>query len=259
MIKRIILSSIFAFFLFAVIEAQVEYIAHRGESYLAPENTSASAKLAWKLKDDAVEIDIHMSVDKKLLVIHDGNTKRTSGQDFSIKDSDSEDLRKLDVGSFKSEKYKGEKIPYLEEIIKTIPPGKKLVVEIKCSSDALPVLKNVVRKCKKQHQLVFIAFDWQTIVETKRMFPENPCYWLSSDKTEILKNIDEAAFKGLDGLDLRYSAIDQEIMDKAKQLKLDVWAWTVDDPGEAKRLINLGVTAITSNRPNWLESQIVKE
>src|SRR4030042_6528931 len=89
---------------------QVEIIAHRGASYLAPENTVASSMLAWELCSDAVEVDIYLSKDNRIMCIHDSNTKRTSGQDYVVKETDSGVLRKLDVGLFKDSKYKGEKI-----------------------------------------------------------------------------------------------------------------------------------------------------
>src|SRR5699024_7790571 len=94
-----------------------EIIAHRGASHLAPENTLASVKLGYALGADAVEIDVHLSKDKQILVNHDSDTKRTAqGKNHIIADTDAEELRKLDVGSWKGEKYKGEKMPFLHEV-----------------------------------------------------------------------------------------------------------------------------------------------
>lgn len=235
---------------------QIQYIAHRGESSCAPENTLAAFKLAWELNADAVELDIHLSKDHRIMVIHDGNTKRTTNKYFEIKSSKSRKIRKLDAGSFKDSTFRNEKIPFLEEVINTIPPNKQLFVEIKSSAEILPWLKKVVRKCEKKDQLVFIGFDWQTIVDTKHAFPKNSCYWLCSNKKEVLARMENTASEGLDGLDLYYPVIDEELMDKARKLKLDILAWTVDDPKEAKRLIGLGVKRITTNRTSWMKSQI---
>lgn len=151
--------SIFLFILLigTMLNAQVVFVAHRGESFLAPENTVAAANIAWSLNDEAVEIDVHMSADNRLMVIHDGNTFRTSGQKYVISESKAEDLRKLDVGSFKDQKFKGEKIPFLEEVITTLPKRKNLIIEIKASVDILPILKSIVQHSKKQKQLIFIA------------------------------------------------------------------------------------------------------
>jgi glycerophosphoryl diester phosphodiesterase len=255
--KRV-LSVTFFLIMIMVVHAQVDFIAHRGASSLAPENTVAAAKLAWELGADAVELDIYLTKDNRVMVIHDGNTKRTSGENYVVKNTDSEILRKLDVGSFKDEKYKGEKIPFLKEMIATIPEGKKLVVELKCGSEVLPFLKEVVKKSKKQEQIIFIGFDWQTIVDTKRTFPKNKCYWLCSKSDELVKRMSDIAQSGLDGIDLINSIIDQKAIDMAKEHNLVVVAWTVDDPKEAQRLINLGVTGITTNRPEWLKAQLKK-
>ena len=238
---------------------KVEIIGHRGASYLAPENTVASAKLAWELGADAVEADIYLSKDNKIIVSHDANTKRMSGKSYTIKTTDSDTLRKLDVGSVKDEKYRTEKIPFLEEIINTVPAGKELVVEIKCGSEVLPFLKKAVTRPGKNIKFVFISFDFQTISDTKKEFPDKSCYWLCSDRELLAKNITLIKGAGLDGISLSYNIIDDKVAGKARDLNLELFTWTVDDPVEAKRLISLGVKGITTNRPGWLNEQISKK
>jgi glycerophosphoryl diester phosphodiesterase len=234
----------------------VEIIGHRGASYLSPENTVASAKLAWELGADAVEADIYLSKDNKIMVSHDANTKRTSGKSYTIKETISDTLRKLDVGNFKDEKYKGEKIPFLEEIIRTVPSGKELVIEIKCGSEVLPYLKEIINRYVSDKKFVFISFDFQTISDTKKIFPDNSCYWLCSDPELLKKNINLVSGAGLEGISLSYTIIDEKVALQAKDLKLELFSWTVDDPAEAKRLITLGVKGITTNRPGWMNEQI---
>jgi glycerophosphoryl diester phosphodiesterase len=254
--------TIITFFVFFVLNmtAQNTFIAHRGASFVAPENTVAAAKLAWELGADAVECDIHLSKDNRIMVIHDSDTKRTcSGKkNLSIADSPSTLLRDLDAGIWKDEKYKGEKIPFLTEIIETVPEGKTLVVEIKCGSEVIPLLVRGMEKTTKKNQIVFICFDWKTIVEVKKTFPQNKCYWLSASKSGLHKKIVEAAENGLDGVNLHYSIIDEEVVKIAKENKLEVLAWTVDDPSEAKRLTGIGVTKFTTNRPDWLKEELGK-
>ena len=235
--------------------SQVEIIAHRGASWLAPENTVASAKLAWEKGADAVECDIWLTKDNRIICSHDGNTKRTTGQDFNVSETTSKVLRKLDAGSFKDEKYKGEKLPFLEELIKTMPQGKELVVEIKCKSEILPWLQKVINKYEKTGKFVFICFDFQTITDTKKTFPGNKCYWLCSNGELLDKTFESVPGAGLEGVSLNYSLINGDVMKKAESLRLEVYSWTVDDPAEARRLIALGVKGITTNRPGWLEEQ----
>ena len=252
--------TLFLTFFIMNVFAQNTFIAHRGASHLAPENTVASANLAWELGADAVEVDIYLSKDNRVMVIHDKDTKRTcSGKkNLSIKDNPSMLLRDLDAGIWKGEEFKGEKIPFLKEIIETVPEGKKLVVEIKCGSEVLPALKRSVEKSGKAEQIVFICFDWKTILETKNEFPENKCYWLSAIKPGLKKKIKQAEQNGLDGVNLRNTIIDEDVVALAKASNLEVLTWTVDDPVEAKRLTEIGVTGITTNRPKWLKDEMAK-
>ncbi|MEE4286742.1 MAG: glycerophosphodiester phosphodiesterase family protein [Mariniphaga sp.] len=255
-----ILITVLLFFFSMELFAQQTFIAHRGASYLAPENTVAAANLAWELDADAVEIDVYLTKDNRVMVLHDKNTKRTTGgkRNLSIKDTPSLMLRDLDVGSWKDEEYKGEKIPFISEVIETVPDGKNLVVEIKTGSEILPHLKRAIEKSGKQDQMVFICFGWETILETKKEFPNNKCYWLSSSNQGLKKKMQEANEAGLEGVNLSYKIIDEEVMQMAKENNLDVLTWTVNDPETAKRMTELGVAAITTDRPKWLKEEMKK-
>lgn len=242
-------------------KAQNTFIAHRGASYLAPENTVASAKLAWELGADAVEIDVHLSKDNRVIVIHDKDTKRTcsSKKNLVIEKTPSLVLRDLDAGVWKGEEFTGEKLPFLSEIIETVPENKTLVVEIKAGGNKIiPALRRSIENSGKIDQIVFISFGWETILATQKEFPKNKCYWLSSAKTGLKKKMEEAAEKGLAGVNLHHSIIDQDVVSDAKSLNLEVLTWTVDDPAEAKRLSELGVVGITTNRPKWLKEEMAK-
>jgi glycerophosphoryl diester phosphodiesterase len=148
-------------------------------------------------------------------------------------------------------------MPFLAEVIETVPDGKKLVVEIKCGPEVLPALKEVVEASGKKNQIIFIAFDWQTILDTKAQFPDRACYWLSSTKEGLHERMKEAMKLRLDGVNLQSKLIDDKTMKLANELGIKkMLCWTVDDPAEAKRLVNLGVKGITTNRPAWLKEQL---
>ena len=106
-------------------EKKVEWIAHRGESYIAPENTMTSFNLGWKSGDDADETDIQLTKDGHVIICHDPDTKRTTNKKMVIKDSNFDDLRNLDAGSWKDPKYAGEKLPTLAEALTSIPEGRR--------------------------------------------------------------------------------------------------------------------------------------
>ncbi len=240
--------------------AQPAIIAHRGASYLAPENTVAAAKLAWELGADAVEVDVFLAKDNRVMVIHDKDTRRTAAgkNNMAIKKTPSLVLRELEVGSWKGEEYKGEKIPFLSEIIETVPEGKDLVVEIKTGSEILPHLERSFEMSGKLDQAVFISFGWETILDAKKTFPDNRCYWLSSLKGGLKDKMEEAAKAGLAGVNLNYRIIDQQVMQMAKAHNLEVLTWTVNDPAVAREMADLGVKAITTDRPKWLKEEMDK-
>ena len=84
-------------------------IAHRGESYDAPENTLASINLAWKRDADGVEIDVKLTKDEKIVLIHDKTTLRTGDKYKRIASNNYNELLKIDVGKFKGNKWKNER------------------------------------------------------------------------------------------------------------------------------------------------------
>ena len=236
-------------------ENAVELIGHRGSSYTAPENTLASANLAWQEKADAVEIDIHLSKDGKLMLSHDGNVKRTSGVDINISDATFTVLRRLDVGSWKSSDYAGERMPTLQEALSTIPIGRKLFIEIKCDKKAVPVLQRVLDVSGRRKQVVIIGFDLDTMAAAKAAMPDVPVYWLSGSPVDenMIASVKE---NKLNGLDLHYSVITADAVKAIKAAGLGLYAWTVNDPVEAARLVSLGVDGITTDRPGWLRNEL---
>lgn len=238
--------------------AQNLYIAHRGASFDAPENTVAAAQLAWEHDADAVEIDVHLASDNRIVVIHDKDTKRTalSKSNMVIRNTPSLVLRNLDVGSWKDPAFKGERIPFLEEVIATVPEGKLLVIEVKCGSEIVPHMERILNQHPKKEQIIFISFGWETITDLKKAFPSNKAYWLSGSKPDIRKRIPQLIASGLDGINLHFSVIDKPLVDEVNALGLEVLAWTVNDPDEARRLVSAGVTKITTDRPQWLKQQI---
>jgi len=234
----------------------IRFIAHRGESYLAPENTLAAVNLAWELGSGVVEVDVHLSADHKIMVCHDGRVSRSAGDKPVISRTHSRELRRLDVGSWKSAAYQNEKVPFLEEVIATVPDQGRLIVEIKCGPEILPVLRQIAADSPKKDRLIFISFGWETILAVKNRFPGHLCYWISEDKTGLTDRIKSCADNGLDGIDLYHKIIDAKIIEQAQRSGLDILCWTVDDPADARQLIDLGVTGITTNRPAWLKSKI---
>lgn len=237
------------------------FVGHRGASYLAPENTLASITLAWKLGADAAECDVMLTSDKQIVLFHDKNTKKLTGQNYDIKETSWEQLKHLVVIPRETNypEYTRETIPLLADVLATIPDDRMLVIEIKTGPEILPFLNELVEQHWKSGKISFIAFDFETIKGAKDLFPELPCYYLSSFQGDFNKHLDAIVESRLDGVDLRYAIIDKALVEKCKGAGLDVWCWTVNDPEDALKMKALGVTAVTTDRPQWLKEQLLSK
>ncbi|MEO6181754.1 MAG: glycerophosphodiester phosphodiesterase [Verrucomicrobiota bacterium] len=247
-----------------------EIVAHRGASQDAPENTLSAFKLGYKQNADADELDIHLTKDGKIVVIHDYDTDRVAGLKKKVADQTFEEIRALDVGKWGDWKDKGftEKIPTLDEVLALIPERKKLYIEIKCQEEILPALEKSLKKAgRKPQQTPIITFHYEVAKAAKARFPKIPVYWLvgwGKDKTtgkypEIDDLIKKAQAAKVDGLDLNFGfPINQEFVAKVKSAGLGLYTWTVDDATVAKKEIEAGVDGVTTNRPEWLRAELSK-
>lgn len=243
----------------------VEFVAHRGESHDAPENTLAAFRLAWERNVSAIELDVHQTCDGQLIVCHDPNTKKTTGVEKTIKDSTLAELRALDAGRWKEERFVGEKLPTLSEALATIPDGHRCFIELKTGPEVVPTLEKVIAASGKHpEQLAIISFNAETIAEAKRKLPQHQAYWIASVKPDkktgvLAPSVEEliATAKSIraDGLDLSMPPTpDYTKPIKAAGLKLFVW--TINDPAVAKKFVELGVDGITTDRAAWLKQQV---
>jgi len=251
--------------LFSSSVGAVEIIAHRGASAAAPENTVAAEQLAWTMDSDCVEVDVHLTLDDRVVVIHDGTTKRTAGVNLEVRQATAEALRALDVGSFKGEKYRGEKIPFLEEIVEAVPPGKNLYIEIKCGPEVLPWVREIIDRSGKRSQMVIIGFNLETMAQSKKLMPDRPTYWLrgtvkDKETGRMVPHDPEwihlAKERRLDGLNVHFGGVTQDFCEAVRASGLGMYVWTVDDPAEAKRLHGLDVDGITTNKPDLLRREL---
>ena len=245
----------------------VEIIAHRGASFDAPENTVAAAKLAWEQNANAVEIDIHLTKDRRIVASHDDNTKRCAGRDRKVIEQTFAELRQLDAGAWKGRQWAGERIPSLEQVLATIPQGKRLVIEIKCGSEVVPILgRTLAESGRKAEQFVIIGFSYEIMREVKQQLPRFQAYWLVGFKRDETTGvwtptaqevIEKATAAGFDGVDLSHQGpVDAAFVNQIKAAGLGVYVYTVNDAEPAVRLAEAGVEGITTDRPAWLRDTL---
>ena len=252
-----------------VMAVDVEIIAHRGASHDAPENTLESVTLGWEQGADAVEIDVFLSKDGYIVVHHDDTTKKLAGVDRKVADQTLAELQQLDVGAWKGDKWKGVRIPKLDDVLATIPEGRRLFVEVKCGPEIVPSLaKAFKRSGKKTGQLVVISFDYEVVKQAKAKMPKIDCFYLSSFKVDektgeqtprAEKLIAMAKAAKLEGINVNHKGLgDKAFLDKVKAAGLELFTWTVNSPDVARRLAKLGINGITTDRPAWLRRELGK-
>ncbi len=151
--------------------------AHRGASADAPENTLAAIRLAWEQQADGVEIDVRLTQDRQVVVMHDESTRRTTGASRTVGTSRWEDLRALDVGRRKGDRWTGERIPLLEDVLRDKPPGRDLFIEIKCGAEILAPLTAVMAPSFPVHEMAWVAFSAEILVAVRGRFPDHRLFW----------------------------------------------------------------------------------
>ncbi|PYJ99770.1 MAG: glycerophosphodiester phosphodiesterase [Verrucomicrobia bacterium] len=221
----------------------MDIIAHRGAARDAPENTLAAVNLAWQQKADAVEVDVQLSKDGKLMVIHDHNTRRTGQVNRRIGDQTLAELRSLDVGRW------------------------RLFVELKCGPDGISEFVRIARSvAKRPPAMVAIGFSRPLMKQVKAQMPGLEVCWITrfrrnwntGRRSRAVEELIAAAREtGLDGVDLDASGpVNAALVNQLKAAGLKVYVWTVDSPAKARKLVAAGVDGITTNRPGWLREKL---
>ena len=246
-----------------------EIIAHRGASADAPENTLAAILLAWQLVADAAEIDVLLTADGEIVAIHDETMLRTAGVDWAVATHSLAELKTLDVGSWKSSRFKGERIPTLAEVLEIVPPGKRLFIEVKCGPEAIPELKRTLAKANTSRvQTVLISLDFYTIVAAKQALPDRVAFWVTEQFARGLSQqcelgpptavlIERAIAVGMDGLDIN-DLPERPRGDIAliRQAGLRSCIWTVNSVERAAWLRDEGMQSITTDVPAKLRAAL---
>jgi glycerophosphoryl diester phosphodiesterase len=236
-------------------------IAHRGASHAAPENTLAAFKLAWTEGADGIEGDFHLTADGEVVCLHDADTRRTAGTKRVVAASKWSELAALDVGSWKSPAFKGERIPRLADVLDALPPGKRFFLEIKAGPEIVgPIRRILEAKEADPARVTMISFDAGVIAACRKAMPAYAAHWISDLKDFNRADYDRMlAACGSQGLQFKAAAATDAAWFAALRARgLQLTSWTVDDPALARKMIGLGVNHITTNRPGPLRGELTE-
>ena len=225
---------------------------HRGSMGYAPENTFASFELAVKQGVDAIELDVHLTADGEVVVIHDALLDRTAGGEGLVGEKRLAELKTLDVGVHFAPHFAGERIPTLGELLAWARGKCVLDIEIKGGPWPYAGLEekvvSLIRKHEMIDQTIVISFDHPTVARVRALAPEIAAGTLWNCRPIDPVAVAQAA--GANAILPFWSHCDQETVDKAHAAGLSVHPWATSEPRVIERLITMGVDSICSNHPD---------
>ena len=215
---------------------------HRGAAELEPENTRLSIQKAIDLSVDQVEIDVHLTRDQHLVVIHDATVDRTTDGQGVVADFTLVEIKRLDAG-------KGECIPTLQEVIDLVRGKVVLQIELKGPDTAEPVVRAVERN-SIESEVLLTSFVHERLREARQLNPSLALGALWSNPPADA--CEQAIDMGAEAIHIQHQNIDAQLVRKAHAHGLQIRAWNPDTVEEIQRAIDLGVDAVGSNRPDLL-------
>lgn len=229
--------------------------AHRGASAYAPENTIEAFQKAIEMGAQGIELDVHMSADGALVVIHDESVHRTSGFKGEISEMNLTQLKRLHFNKGFEAEFPEAQIPTLQEVYELIrPTGLLINVEIKTNREPYPGIEKKLltmeRNMGMKGRILYSSFNHYTLRNLREIDPKASMGVLYSN--ELVEPWNYAKYLGARALHPAYDLVLRYpgYVECAHADNLLVNVWTVDTSNDIRRLMELGVDVIITNKPN---------
>lgn len=229
------------------INSDIKIVAHRGASLFAPENTIAALDEAVKSGANYAEIDVQQLKDGELILLHDTNFKRTTGQDKNVWQTTYEEVKTYDAGSLFHGKYQGEKVPTLEETIAYANDKINLMIELKLTGYEEGLEQkviNLIDKYKFKNQCMIVSMNYDLLTNIKQIDP--------SIKTGYITAVAYGNFEELGNVDaysIEASFASEFTINVAKLQGKEVFVWTINNEKAMEDMIRLDVDGIITDNP----------
>jgi glycerophosphoryl diester phosphodiesterase len=250
-------------------------IAHQGGDGLWPSNTMFAMEQAAEMGVDVLEMDIHQTADGTLVVMHDETVDRTTDGNGQIKEMTLAELKELDAGhnwtddDGQTYPYRGQDItvPTLEEIFARFP-NYRMVIEIKQSAPSITEpFCDLIREYGMEEKVIVGSFSQDVVNEFRQVCPEVAT---SAGQTEVitffilsslfLENIYTPEALALQIPETRsgITVLTNRLIEAAHKRGMEVQVWTIDDQEDQKRILEMGVDGIMTDRPDHLMEAIAR-
>ncbi len=236
---------------------EIQITAHRGSSRSAPENTMAAIQAAMEEMADCVELDVQLTMDDVIVLGHDATLKRVAGVNRTIASLTWAELEGLEVGSWFSPEFAGERIPRLEDVLELCRGKVSLNIEIKNLGKESPLPEMVARMILEKgmgEQCVVTSTSLRYLERVKQLAPElRTGYILSAAYGDFYFQ------EKVDFISMRASFVNSRVVERAHERGMGVHAWTVNGKGEMERLRLLGVDGLITDNPVLAREIVYRE
>ena len=237
-------------------------VAHRGASAQAPENTMEAFRLGVEADADAIELDVHLTADGQLAVIHDDTLDRTTDRTGRVAELTMDEIREADAGATFARPddaglpYAGEglRVPTLPEVLEWLPDGVGLVVEIKARAAADAVVEALRgQPVREGNRLAVISFDEATIERVRELDPGIRTGYLLVPTQPIEPALTWATEHGHVGVfpwegDLGMDPL--PLMSQAHAYGREIGCYVVNDPQRMQHLAACGLWGFVTDVPH---------
>lgn len=237
-------------------------VAHRGNSAVAPQNTLAAFESAWRAGADSVEIDVQLTADGEVVVIHDDTVDATTSGTGALAGLDLADVRALDAGSWFAAAYAGQRVPTFAEVVELLlaRPGMALLLEVKGSwtMDQVRRLTEPLRDAGLTDRVVAQSFWPETVAALRDADP-------GLRRGLLVASLEEDLLARCAGLEVMTCnplgtllVEDPGLVGRLHDAGVQVAVWTLNEPDQWAEAVRLGVDGIITDRPDrlvgWLDA-----
>jgi glycerophosphoryl diester phosphodiesterase len=231
-------------------------IAHRGKSGTCPENTFLAFDQAVETGSNIIELDIQLSKDGELMVIHDRLLDRTTNGKGIVAQFTQDDLLKLDAGSWFDKKFSNEKIPLLGEVLERYNGKIGFLIEVKYPQEQPGIgrklsttLLNFLQIKEGNHALIVQSFDYEFLREFNKIMPNIQLGLLirrkpSLKEMKLYKN-------NISYLNPKYTIVTPGLIQTIHEQGMNCFVWTVRSKKVKEILQKLNVDGIATDYPEW--------
>ena len=232
--------------------AALKKIAHRGASGAFPENTRLALSKAIAAGADMIEIDCQLSQDGHVVIFHDEKLRRTAAARGALRERTLAQLKQLDIGKWRGQAFKGERILTLEEALETVAGDADLCLEFKSFGAAAPGLELkalfILSHYDYLERTILSSFDYRCLARLRELAPEATLGVIYGAE------VDEDPFAAAEQLSARSLHVQKELasrelLRRAWDQGLDIYVWTVNDLREMEAFAGLGVQGLISDYP----------